>query len=478
MPDALALADAIRQRRTTATAAMEAALDAADQFRGIGAVRHVDAAMGLAAAAEIDARIAAGDPDMLATPFLGVPFLMKDLGAAAAGLPKVAGSRWVERHGAVPAVDDDLTTRFRAAGLVPFGLTTVPEFGLALSSEPAIGPTARNPLDERRTPGGSSGGAAAAVAAGIVAVAHATDAAGSTRVPAACCGLVGLKTTRGATPTGPEFGNHLFGIASELVVSRSVRDSAAALDALAGAAEGPEPDPALGLPARGRLETPVPPLSIGCVFDAPDGAPVAPERRAALESAAAALETLGHRLVPLQPAGFADWLDTSDRVFAAIIAANFARNFAGVRIAAGELEPLSAAFIAAGEQMTAGELYTAVVEAAKVAQGVARLFRNVDVLLTPMLSGPPLAIGSFPLGHSDIALQTRRMRDFAPYAALANVAGVPAITLPHGVDAVGLPLPVQLVGPMGADALLLRLARSLEKVAPFAHRFPIAGLPA
>jgi amidase len=209
MRDAVALAGAIRSGRTTAGAAIAAAL-------------------GAAAAAVFDVR-AAQDPARQAV-FAGVPLLVKDLGGPFAGLPMRCGS------GMLPPVrgDSTLAARFRAAGFLPFGLSTSPEFGLSLASEPACGPVARHPQAPELSPGGSSGGAAAAVAAGIVAIAHATDAGGSIRVPAACCGLVGLKPGRGVMPAGPGFGNHLGGIASELVVSRSVRDTAAALAALAG----------------------------------------------------------------------------------------------------------------------------------------------------------------------------------------------------------------------------------------------------
>ncbi|MEY4872255.1 MAG: 6-aminohexanoate-cyclic-dimer hydrolase, partial [Pseudomonadota bacterium] len=182
------------------------------------------------------------DPDMgrvgargaLRGPFAGVPFLGKDLGSGTAGLPPCGGSPALRRRMGDQGQDSDLFLRFRAAGLVPFGLTTVPEFGLSLTSDPAV-----NPFDAAYAPGGSSGGAAAAVAAGIVAMAHATDAAGSIRVPAACCGLVGLKPSRGAVPQGPDFGNHLMGVAAELVLARSVRDVQTAFDAVA---DGMTPD--------------------------------------------------------------------------------------------------------------------------------------------------------------------------------------------------------------------------------------------
>src|SRR5262249_54589037 len=202
---------------------MEASLERADEYSGLGAIAALDRQMGL------DASRAWGQtsPGRGGAPFGGVPFLAKDLGNYARGLKVTAGCRALARRTEAEGADSDLFARFRGAGLLPFGLTTVPEFGLCLTSEPPGGPVARNPWDPSRSLGGSSGGAAGAGTAGIVAIAHATDAAGSIRVPAACCGLVGLKPTRGATPNGPAFGNYLMGLAGELVLARTLRDVAA-----------------------------------------------------------------------------------------------------------------------------------------------------------------------------------------------------------------------------------------------------------
>jgi len=261
-------------------------LQRAAEREELGAIRYVAPDMARSAAAAVQP----GD----SAPFTGVPFLMKDLGAAAAGLKAVCGSSAMLDAPEPP--ESELVARFRCAGLVPFGITTVPEFGLALSSEPPIGPPARNPLAPSRTPGGSSGGAAAGVSTGIVAVAHATDAGGSTRVPAACCGLVGLKPTRGVVPGGPTFGNHLGGIAAELVVSRSLRDTAAMLDAVGGYAQGPYPDPDLDGLVLARLDRPLDPLRVGVCTDAQNFS-IDPERQAAVAHAASVLARAGHSIV-------------------------------------------------------------------------------------------------------------------------------------------------------------------------------------
>lgn len=467
--DATALAAAIRAGNLSATEAMQASFQAAEFHHALGAIVHLDREMGESAARAMDREREIAPYIFEARPFAGVPVLAKDLGGPFAGLPVAAGSSLFVRD---PSnADSDLARRFRHAGFCPFGLTTTPEFGLSLASEPAAGPVCRNPLDPSRTPGGSSGGAAAAVAAGIVAIAHATDAGGSIRVPAACCGLVGLKPGRGAMPAGPSFGNHLGGIASELVMARSARDAGGAFAALSGQARGPFADAA---PIRSEMTA----LRIGVLTGTGARHPTTEDRSAAVADAARSLEAQGRPLVDLDWAEFDSMAAASGRAFAAIVSVNLAALVDALGIAIEGAEPLTRAFVDRGRVLSGTALWDRLSEGVLVSRDLWRIFERVDAILTPMLATAPLPIGSFPTDHDDTELQLDRMAAFAPLAALANISGFPAITLPFGSDADGLPLPVQLIAPFGHEPLLLALAEQLEAEGRWQHRFPVAGLHA
>ncbi|MVA54744.1 amidase [Agrobacterium vitis] len=463
--DATALAQAIVHGRLSATEAMQASIAATEALTDLGAIAYMDAEKGLEAARAIDALPLDAKPRS-AMAFAGVPTLAKDLGGPFAGFPVVAGSRLMARRGGL--VDSDLAERFRSKGFCVFGLTTSPEFGLSLASEPQIGPICRNPLDSARTAGGSSGGAAAAVAAGIVAIAHATDAGGSIRVPAACCGLVGLKPSRGAMPSGPSFGNHLGGIASELVISRSVRDTATSFSVLSGNVKGPFPPFSPTPPKAGRLR-------IGILTDTGDQYATDSDRLVAIDEAGRALEADGHQLVPIAFSQIAQPAAASNDAFVNIVCANLAETFSKFNLDASKTETLTQATIERGLALPAAHLWRSLNAMVLVSRDLWRLFDDVDCLLCPMLSSAPLPIGSFPSDHRDTDLHFDRMARFAPLAALANASGCPAITLPYGSDASGLPLAVQMLAPIGSEPLLLQLAARLEQDQRFQQRFPIAG---
>lgn len=448
MQDATSLAAAIASGQVTAPMVMEASIAAAERDKDLGAIARIDADIG---------RAGARGPH--SGPFAGVPFLGKDLGSAAYGFPVAGGSAAIRRRQTGPGEDSALFARFRAGGLLPFGLTTVPEFGLALTSDPA-----RNPFDRRRSPGGSSGGAASAVAAGIVAIAHATDAAGSIRVPAACCGLVGLKPSRGATPGGPDFNNHLMGLASELVLARSVRDVSTAYRLATGQAKGPFSDP--------MAVKPGPILRVGLCL--PDRC--GPAQQQAARQAGEALQSLG-ALVMDHPSPDA-FGATAHNIARTILCASQAEWLDAVHISGDEVSPLSAAVAAEGRAMRAATLFAASREMAQVSHAVWLLFDQIGVLLSPVLSGPPAAFGSFDMNRSDPAAHFAQMESTAPNASLANVAGCPALVLPFGFDEAGLPIGIQLMGPIGSDLALLELGERLATLAP-PVRFPgpIAGHP-
>lgn len=466
--DATKLAQAIAHGRLTSTQAMRASVATADALSHLGAIAYLDAEKGMASAEAIDA-MPLEAPARTAMTFAGVPTLAKDLGGPFAGFPVVAGSKLMARRGGL--VDSDLAARFRGEGFCVFGLTTSPEFGLALASEPQIGPICRNPLDPTRTAGGSSGGAAAAVASGIVAIAHATDAGGSIRVPAACCGLVGLKPSRGAMPAGPSFGNHLGGLATELAVARSVRDIASLFSAISGRVNGPFP-PYVPTPANTAK------LRIGILTDTGTHFPTDPDRLPVIEEAGRALEALGHHLVPIDYSAIDAPTTASRTAFLDIASANLAETISRFNLDASKTEVLTQAVIERGLSMSATDLWRSLNAMVLVSRDLWRIFEGIDCLLCPMLSSKPLPIGSFPSDHRDTDLHFDRMASFAPLATLANASGFPAITLPFGADDEGLPLPVQIMAPMGAEHLLLSLAADLEREERWQHRFPIAGLSA
>lgn len=471
--DGTALAVAIRSRDMTAVSALERALARANEVETLGAIRVRADDLAFDTALAIDRSVADGSIPLGAV-FAGVPFLMKDLGVRVRGLPTVSGSRAMASRAAPAAEDDFLTARFKGTGLVVFGMTTAPEFGGNLICEPAIGPLCRNPLDPRRSPGGSSGGAASAVASGIVPLAHANDAAGSIRVPAACCGLVGLKPSRGATPAGPDYDNYCAGIVANLVVSHTLRDTATMLAAISGKARWPTQDPVLG--AVQQLDMPPGPLRIAVVADLPAGVSLDPERKAAIVHAGDVLRQAGHATTTFDAERLMPLVTRSAQAAGRILSANLARILDALDppLGPGELEPMTEADLAYGRSLSGAGVVEATVVMARVALAMAEFFESYDVLLTPMLSGPPPLVGAFPTDGGDGKKHGRRLFELAPFAGLANVAGIPALTVPHGRDSNGLPLPVQLMAAMGQDALLLKLARILESAEPW----PLARRPA
>lgn len=393
-------------------------------------------------------------------PLAGVPFLIKDV-PMARGVPFSVGSRAVPD---VPAAHDhDLMTRFRAAGLATLGSTSMSELGLSFATEPVRGGPVRNPFDPARGAGGSSGGAAALVAAGAVPVAHANDGAGSIRVPASCCGLVGLKPSRGRVPCGPDTGEGAFGLAYEFALTRTVRDAAHLLDAVHGPAVGDKyTAPPPRRPYRDELTADPGRLRVALSTQAWNGAPVDPQVAAATRRAGLLLERLGHLVEPGSPA--VDWEDVLAGVRGELVANAAPLLMAPRTPDPAKLEAVTRRVLEEVRAASAMDLVRALAAHNRVARTVGRFLGTVDVLVTPTIARPPAPHGTL---DSDNEAHTvdgwlRKLFDHGPFTAVFNIAGQPAVSLPLGRTATGLPIGVQLVAGYGREDLLLALAAALE----------------
>ena len=407
--------------------------------------------------------------------------MLKDIGATLAGVPSALGMRYLKQYPWVPARSSYYTQKLEAAGFVICGKTNTPELGILPTTEPEAFGATRNPHDLSRSPGGSSGGAAAAVAAGMVPVAHASDGGGSIRIPASCCGLVGLKVSRGRTSPGPLAGELANGLAVEHVVSRSVRDSAALLDVLAGPMPGdPYAAPAKERPFLEEVGAEVGQLRIGWStrFIGVDGARLDadPECREAVEVAARLLEQLGHAV--------------EERPIAALEEADYPGHFmciwstgvhAGLLAIGGDgpreiertdVEPLTWGLAEMGKSVTSGGYANAWAWLRQHAYRVAEYFEELDLYLTPTLATPPAAIGAFDQTWDEPLATIYQAAEYAPFTPPFNGTGQPAISLPLHRTESGLPIGVQLVAAYGREDLLLRVAAQLERAAPWPTTAP------
>jgi amidase len=460
---ALELAELLRAGEVTSRELVELSLERIEALDGaLGAVVNLDAVRALDAA---DA-IGAGD----GRPFAGVPFAAKDLNAVA-GLPLTMGSNLYD--GIVPDADDLVVHRFRGSGLVVVGTTKTPEFGILPVTEPHRHGPARNPWDRDRTPGGSSGGAAAAVAAGLVPAAHGSDGGGSIRIPAACCGLVGLKVSRGRVPA-PAEGDRILAVQGSL--TRTVADTAALLDVVAGGEPG---DPWWAPPAETRfseLATRTPgPLRIAATTTPPIDVPVDPICADAVDRAAELLSSLGHDVERSDP----PWNDPAllPLFTAAFMVENARDMHVGWRLRGrdpgpADVEPLSWAVYRQMTTMSAVELYDARNRLFGVCRRLVQWMAPYDALLTPALAERPLPIGTIDTGGAEPLDAIARSGRFTPFTAAFNATGQPAISLPLFQGDDGLPLAVQLVGQPAGEGALLALAAQLEQAAPWHERRP------
>ena len=443
--------------------------------------------------AEARARLA-GAP--LAGPFAGVPFLLKDGMQDVAGLPTGYGSAGMRRI--VPTATAHVVRRYLDAGLVVFGKTNLPEFALKAVTDSHVNGRSNNPWNLDRTPGGSSGGAAAAIAAGIVPMAAAADGGGSIRIPAACCGLFGLRPSRGRVSCGPGMGEAWFGASSEGVISRSVRDTARALDAIAG----PEPGDAFAVappatPYADAMQRPPRRLRIGFTTVSPLGTEVHPEAVAAVADAARLLASLGHDVEEAAPAIDGPLLARCylHIYFGQVPAAMAPAYAAGAR--RGEFELMTRIIETLGKATSAATLTTHLALWNQHARALADFHRRFDLLLTPTLAHPPVrhGAGDPPMAQQAVldvldrtgllALLARTgalastvdkiatdSLQYVPFTQLANLTGTPAMSVPLHWTADGLPLGVQFVAPFGQEELLLQLAAQLEQARPWFGRLP------
>jgi amidase/6-aminohexanoate-cyclic-dimer hydrolase len=467
--DALGLADLVRRRQVSPLELLETAIARCERLNPqINAV--VGQAHDLARAA-----IAKGLPD---GPFAGVPFLLKDLGCEAIGLPTNAGSRFFANTSW--NYDSEIWIRLRAAGLVAFGRTTSPELGIGPTTEARVygGPT-RNPWNLDRTSGGSSGGAAAAVAAGIVPIAHGSDGGGSVRIPASSCGLVGLKPTRARLPDGPGAGEGWGGMAIDGVLSRSVRDTAVMLDRCHGADLGaPYCAPHVPVPYAEEIKSPPRRLRIAFCKTMLHGPPIDPECAAAVEDAARLCAELGHEVGEARPSfDFAAAVEAWTKVVACGTALSVRMRAAALGRPPGpdELEPAIRAAVVYGESIGGPDYLKSINTVHATGRQLARFFLDHDVLLTATLAEPPARIGRFVLDNSDFVdyrLGPRGVVQYSPYTAIFNITGQPAISLPLHWSRDGLPIGVHFAAAFGEDALLLRLSAQLEQARPWMNRRP------
>jgi amidase len=408
-------------------------------------------------------------------PFTGVPFVLKDLTAQQAGVRYTEGSAFLADH--VSAHDQELVLRQRRAGLVVVGKTNAPEFGILPTTEPRLfGPT-HNPWNPDHTPGGSSGGTAAAVASGMVPMGHGNDGGGSIRIPASCCGLFGLKPTRARNPLGPAAGDSLNGLAVEHALTRSVRDSAALLDATAGPDVG---DPYWAPPrARPYLEEVAAEpgrLRVAVTTEAATGAPVHEDCVRAVRETAGLCEELGHEVFELQPEGL-DGGRLTD-AFLVLYVSGVAATIAAWAQETGrtprpeDFEPLTWAMRELGLGHSPADYLVAVGFLQRFSRQVASLFADFDVWLMPVLAEPPLPLGSFDAPEDQPLMPLLRAGAWVPFTPIANITGQPAMSVPLHWNGAGLPVGSQFVARFGDEATLFRLAAQLERARPWADRRP------
>ncbi len=476
MADEISLLDLVAQAELVRRGEMKP-LELVDA--AIARAERLDPELGAIVSAQFErARAEAVSPELPDGPFRGVPYLLKDLGAYLDGDPVYCGMAVLKQAGWRERGESHFAGRLRRAGLISLGRTNSPELGILPTTEPeSFGPS-RNPWKTTHSPGGSSGGSAAAVAAGVVAAAHASDGGGSIRIPASHCGLVGLKPTRGRNSFGPGLGERWAGCSVEGFVTRSVRDTAALIDIVAGAEPG---DPYVAPPpARPYAEEvgadPGRPR-IGLMDRAPRDAALHPDCLAAVTTAGRLLESLGHDVGASYPSA----LDEPEAVkgYLTVVSSSVARALdawgakIGRSIGEADVEALTWAVAQAGRSHSAPD-YIGAVEAnhAFSRRVVGWWETGYDLLLTPTCAAPPPPLGTFAASPENPLEGYVKAAPYGAFTMLFNLTGQPAISLPLHWNDEGLPVGIQLVAATGREDLLLRMASQLEAAQPWAQRLP------
>ena len=463
--DAVGLAGLVAKREVAPAELVEAGISAIEEMNPrLNAVIHKLYDMGREGAASVEPG---------SGPLAGVPFLLKELASSWKGAPLTNSSRFLKDQ--VAEADSEISRRLRAGGLLLLGKSNAPENGWSITTEPVLyGPTF-NPWNPELTPGGSSGGTAVAVATGMVPIADASDGAGSIRVPASCCGVVGMKPSRGRVTLAP-FADYWAGGAYFLCNSRTVRDTAAWLDVVGGAVTGdpywiaPPPRPYLDM-----LSQPTGPLKIGVVTASPDGKPVHPGIVALIEKVAGVLADLGHEVQGhvMDYDAEANWKTYTDMTCVETAAMfGFLETVVGRPVTPDDVEPVTWAIIERG-RATAGMEHAGRIEAVRqIGRSVAQGLERFDITVTPVLTQPPRPVGFYDMGLDDLDAYNALWSD-SVFMSPFNMSGQPAISLPLG-EAGGMPAGVQLVARIGDEARLLALSADLEQALPWADRRPPA----
>lgn len=462
--DATAQAELVARGEVTARELVEAA---------IARIEKADASINAVIHRRFERALAEVDRVLPAGPFHGVPFLIKDLFADSAGDPAHQGNRALRDAGWTAARDSWLVARLRAAGFAFVGRTNTPEFGLVPVTEPQAYGACRNPWDLAHSCGGSSGGSAAAVAAGMVAVAHASDGGGSIRIPASMCGLVGLKPSRGRTTLGPDGDES--GLSVQHVVARSVRDTAALLDVLQGPGPGDmvvAPPPARPYVTEVRMRPAQ--LRVGLLDSSPAG-DLDPECRAAVRAAGRALEQLGHAVTDDHPAiDPGDGRDFGARwVVNARVRLDWLGRLLGREVTADDVEPLTWAMASVGQAIPGVDYAKAVAAGTALARRFGQWWETHDLLVTPTLGQLPPLVGELEPPADDVFATQELTGRLVPFTTHFNVSGQPAVSLPLHVSESGLPVGVQIVAAYGREDLLIQVAAQLEEATPWADRRPV-----